>query len=72
MHDIREIVLGVDEETREKSARFFVERGFRGGARLKCKRCVAMEILTEDQTVEFLSTGPREHCGFPMELEPIQ
>ena len=72
MHGVREIFFGTDEAKRIKYAQFLVTKGLSGGARLKCKRCVAVEMLSEDQTVKFLAEGPKEHCGFPMELEPIQ
>jgi hypothetical protein len=71
MHDVREIVFGVDEELREKYAKFFVRKGFSGGAKLKCKRCIAVQFLSEDETVKSLLEGTPQHCGFPMEMEPI-
>ena len=66
--DIRTEVFGADSETRQRSAKKFVERCFPKGVRAKCRRCVFLEELTTEQVIDCFANKSRQHCGFPMEL----
>jgi len=66
--DIRTEVFGADSDTRQRSAKKFVERCFPKGVRAKCRRCVFLETLTTEQVIDYFINAARQHCGFPMEL----